>query len=313
MGLIVEGQKCPVCGGYVFEEDDLVFCPVCGAPHHRDCYNSIGHCALESAHGTENQYKKPTPAPEKKEEPEEKKDNTAGYNAEIKQKCNGCSNLFDVNLKYCPHCGTPTQPVYTAFGSVVNFDPLGGVAKEEEIQGVKAGKLAQFIMVNTGRYLPKFKRMGNKNTSWNWAAFLLPQVWFFYRKMYLQGIFALIFTVIGELLAYPMVLALSQNGMTNAGYTEMASWMMNTASSDPTIYFMMMGGFLLALLLRIFCGMFGDRFYLNTAVSGIKSIEQEDGEEALLLRKKGGVNLILGFAVLMISNYLTPIIAGFIL
>ena len=35
--------SCAVCNAYLFEEDDVVYCPVCGAPHHRECYNSIGH------------------------------------------------------------------------------------------------------------------------------------------------------------------------------------------------------------------------------------------------------------------------------
>ena len=50
--------SCALCHAYLFEEDDVVYCPVCGAPHHRECYNSIGHCALEQLHGTEQQYDK---------------------------------------------------------------------------------------------------------------------------------------------------------------------------------------------------------------------------------------------------------------
>ena len=42
---------CGVCHAYLFEDDDVVYCPVCGAPHHRDCYKSIGHCAYEAAQG----------------------------------------------------------------------------------------------------------------------------------------------------------------------------------------------------------------------------------------------------------------------
>ena len=51
-------RVCSLCHAYLFEDDDVVCCPVCGAPHHRDCYMNIGHCALEEFHGTENQYDK---------------------------------------------------------------------------------------------------------------------------------------------------------------------------------------------------------------------------------------------------------------
>ena len=59
-------KSCVVCHAYLFEEDDVVYCPECGAPHHRECYINLGRCGLAEAHGTENQYDKL-----KREEPEE--------------------------------------------------------------------------------------------------------------------------------------------------------------------------------------------------------------------------------------------------
>ena len=56
MSLNTEGVTCVRCHAYLFPEDDVVYCPVCGAPHHRECYNELGHCALEEFHGTDKQY-----------------------------------------------------------------------------------------------------------------------------------------------------------------------------------------------------------------------------------------------------------------
>ena len=56
MSLNIEDKQCQLCNAYLFEDDDVVFCPECGAPHHRECYNSLGHCALEHLHGTDQQY-----------------------------------------------------------------------------------------------------------------------------------------------------------------------------------------------------------------------------------------------------------------
>ena len=56
MSLNSQEKQCVVCKAYLFPEDDVVFCPTCGAPHHRDCYNSVGHCGLEEFHGTKDQY-----------------------------------------------------------------------------------------------------------------------------------------------------------------------------------------------------------------------------------------------------------------
>ena len=58
MSLKTEGVTCVRCHAYLFDDDDIVYCPVCGAPHHRDCYNELGHCALEEFHGTDKQYDK---------------------------------------------------------------------------------------------------------------------------------------------------------------------------------------------------------------------------------------------------------------
>ena len=37
-----ENQVCPVCEEKFKENDEIVVCPECGTPHHRDCYNNLG-------------------------------------------------------------------------------------------------------------------------------------------------------------------------------------------------------------------------------------------------------------------------------
>jgi len=46
MSLSVEGQKCPVCKSYMFDDEEIVFCPVCGVPTHKECYDKIKKCPL---------------------------------------------------------------------------------------------------------------------------------------------------------------------------------------------------------------------------------------------------------------------------
>lgn len=33
-----KNEKCPVCNQEFKDGDDIVTCPVCGTPHHRECY-----------------------------------------------------------------------------------------------------------------------------------------------------------------------------------------------------------------------------------------------------------------------------------
>ena len=39
--------QCPVCNKTFQDGDDVVVCPECGAPHHRECYEQNGHCFYE--------------------------------------------------------------------------------------------------------------------------------------------------------------------------------------------------------------------------------------------------------------------------
>ena len=53
-----KNEKCPVCNTEFKDGDDIVTCPVCGTPHHRECYNKIGHCINEDKHKDGFEYKK---------------------------------------------------------------------------------------------------------------------------------------------------------------------------------------------------------------------------------------------------------------
>ena len=52
-----EGYYCEHCKKAFTNDDDIVVCPICGAPHHRDCYNELGHCALKESHSADFEWK----------------------------------------------------------------------------------------------------------------------------------------------------------------------------------------------------------------------------------------------------------------
>jgi len=65
---------------------------------------------------------------------------------------------------------------------------------------------AAFIGDNLPYYAPRFDQFkllgGNFSVSWNWAAFFFPQLWLFFRKMYLFGVIALLATVVFPLIGW---------------------------------------------------------------------------------------------------------------
>lgn len=88
-----EGCQCPVCGKPFQETDDIVVCPQCGAPHHRECWKQEGHCHFESSHGTGQQWKRPEPSPA----------SPAGTPAT--DPAGPSANTSAAGGKTCPYCG----------------------------------------------------------------------------------------------------------------------------------------------------------------------------------------------------------------
>jgi hypothetical protein len=55
-------------------------------------------------------------------------------------------------------------------------------------------KVKDFVDADTQHYLEYFDRLEKtgKKGNWNWAAFFVPILWFFYRRMYLLGCLAIL-------------------------------------------------------------------------------------------------------------------------
>ena len=44
------GAKCKVCQEPFKDGDDIVVCPDCGTPYHRECYKKAGKCINDELH-----------------------------------------------------------------------------------------------------------------------------------------------------------------------------------------------------------------------------------------------------------------------
>ena len=51
-----KNKQCPVCKNLFKDSDDIVVCPDCGAPYHRECYNETKKCIYEDKHGNGFSY-----------------------------------------------------------------------------------------------------------------------------------------------------------------------------------------------------------------------------------------------------------------
>ncbi len=276
-------KSCALCHAYLFPEDDVVYCPECGAPHHRECYNSIGKCALLEFHGTENQYdkiKQQEPEPEQQPEREEK-----------------------------PNFETP-------FGAYSPIDFLGGVKPDSFIDdGVTAKQAATFVFSNTMRYIPKFVRLREKNKiSWNFMAFLFPSGWFLSRKMYKNGIIAGIFEIIAILLTIPFQNTLYNLGITGWLYSAelVEKLAQNIDKIPPNVVYVAFIGWVISLIVSLVSALLGDWIYKKHTVKTIREIESSSEDKHFDYRKKGGVNIFMFFLGYMAKSYIPALIATFI-
>lgn len=311
MSLNTEGVSCVRCHAYLFPEDDIVYCPVCGAPHHRECYNQLGHCALEEFHGTDRQYDK---VKAREEEQAAAEMPNTGENAEGLITCQMCHEKYDFALNACPKCGAPN--IAKAGGSFVNFDFLGGVPADYDIgEGITADEAKRFVAANTPRYIPKFAVLNAKNKlSWNWLAFLFPCGWMLSRKMYKNGIIAGLLTVISSLFYLPFMNAINNLG-TTPGETQaqiMQSIYEHLPKMGAAVIAALLAGFVLNIAVRILSALFGDYLYKQYAISSIKTIRAESEDMDYDYRKKGGVNIFLFLLGTMAVQYLPALIGIFI-
>ncbi len=292
MSFDVKGEKCVVCHAYLFEDDDVVYCPECGAPHHKDCYKTVGHCGVEAFHGTDNQYKRKPPEQENAQNEQGDKSEPS-HSAYVK--CGMCGESYDFSENMCPECGAPN--LAKSGGKFVMFDFLGGVPADMDIgDGVTADEAKRFVSTNSQRYLPKFAAFKNlkKRTSWNWLAFLEPCAWFLSRKMYKAGALVGALQVAFSMLLIPFTNAIYYIDTESVNnYVEMAGVI---AENLPSIGMVAVAtafvGGVCNLILRIISGIFGDLIYRNYVVSTIKKIKTESDDINMDFRRKGGLSLI---------------------
>lgn len=306
MSLNISGEKCALCNAYLFEEDDVVYCPECGAPHHRECYAEVGHCALEQLHGTENQYQKPVKVKEKPAENKNSDDNHMVL-------CEMCGEKYSASEDICPNCNTPNFTKTNA--KFIKIDLLGGVPSDMDLgDGVTANEAKMFVAANTQRYIPKFAgfKLGKK-ASWNWAAFLFPCAWFSSRKMYSKGAIIGTLQIVFSMLLLPMQQAMSYFDFSEAkNYFEMSEILMQNFDKIGTVAIVTaFVGILLNFILHIICGIFADFSYKNRVITAVGEIKGED-DKFSAYRRKGGVSLTAALIGIMAVEYLPSLFAMFI-
>lgn len=205
------GEKCPVCSDVFTEEDDIVVCPECGTPHHRNCYMLEGRCANEELHLTGEKWKRKavkrasyTICPVCRFPNGEHEEHCIRCGAELRrgesisaEEGDGPGVGMDYGFNGMPGMEELTNPI-----KYLGFDP------EEDMGGATLKEVSDFVGPNTLYYIPIFKRMKDigSNITFNLACLIFPALFFANRKMWgwaiLAAFLGILFNLPANLLLY---------------------------------------------------------------------------------------------------------------
>ena len=199
---------CAACGLAFQDTDDVVVCPVCGAPHHRACWLREGRCAYNEQHADGFAWVSPVqpeaPAPRTGEQQEPRMKNGEGL-----IDCPACGAENYENDLYCMRCGAklhdeqPRERVYRREDEdpprrdfnqqefIDDFNRFGGLDPNSLVDGIPVCEYSDYVGGKTpGRIIRKVsvgERFG-RSVSWILPAFFFGPIWFFYRKMKKEGL-----------------------------------------------------------------------------------------------------------------------------
>lgn len=311
------GKKCPICSERFHENDDIVVCPECGAPYHRECYRSKGTCIFSELHEKHETWH--DPETDQNEAEDVICPHCGRHNSKDNVLCIHCGKMLylqDTEPKTNNGDAAEQTPFMGMNGTIpfVVIDPMGGVTPEEDFEGVSGAELAKTVKVNTPYYMSIFKTIKETGISkFNFAALVFGGGWLLYRKQYLKGgiitaITALL-VIVQDFLSYGYAADIwkaVQNNLENAHVVAA-----NITTYMTELFKFSTGEIIIALLpyicsfavfiISIVLGFTANKAYYKFLIKKIKGFKQEKSEDELtqVLDEKGGVNRGIAYTLLI--------------
>lgn len=315
------GEKCPVCHEEFASGDDIVVCPDCGTPHHRECYKKENRCAHAEKHTAGYKWERR----EQKKNPEGAVFSICPIchfpNASHEESCARCGARLHIertdaseNSNAQSQYGEPQQYAQGADAAsgielaFLGFDP------EEDMGGTTLGEVSSFVATNKFYYLPIFKRMKDmgKKISLNLSCLVFPTLYFANRRMWFWAVFA---GLVGLVLSLPS--AALNFASSFSEISEAASFVDAVNRHRSFIEELDSTFFVADWALRILYCLFGNWIYFRYVINSIKKLRARgvDGKaDPALLTEAGGVRpanmlIIIGimFGAALVSIYLMAV------
>lgn len=349
---------CDGCGRQFEDGDDIVVCPECGTPQHRECYNLRGECVNASKHAQGFSWN-----PQYDGNGEQNADQSSADGRADELICPACGMPNAAGSDRCAYCGQK----FTVFGfnvvekqrdlekeerekeererenaADVGYDPESGEApnlkqiiemrakvlmpgitdeqRREPLCGHRIVESVAFIGNNAASYVNKFRKIEReKKRTFNWGAFFFSPIWFFYRKLYKQGIvFATLYMALAFLIYSPydkLTTFLDSFSMETLGAmteAQYAAFVQDyTALFVPVLLLA-----LLQLVLNLICALSADRMYhkyCTQSLFEVDAIGQEEPEQSVpIFLRRSSTSLVFALISALACSFLPNLIIMFI-
>lgn len=304
---VYTGLKCLMCGKKFTDEDDVVVCPECGTPYHRECYKENGSCINSELHEKHDSFSAAA-------------EHAKNIGTQIK--CSQCGADNPPLTLFCEKCGSPivignmsgtssrapeeefnedVPPFSSPF--VINYsDKLCGLNPKEDFDGVSAEELADFVGSNSFFFMPVFKliKERKRKMTFNLSALIFPTAYYAYRKMFGLMFFSFIIQL---LISIPTFIYFVANLMANKNFpvnamTEFIASIDINGASFALAYNIAV---FLNYFIMFLCGTFTNWVYYKFAVMKIKKLKAKKKAIPKNIKKAGGTSPVAMVTVFIVS------------